>query len=385
MRADFNVPMKEGEIQDDFRIAAYIPTIKYLQEHGAAVILLSHLGEPKGFDPELSLKPIAERLTKLMGEDIGFVADVIGETAKHAAEELKPGGVLLFENLRFWPGETANDSGFARALASMGDCYVNDAFSVSHRAHASIVGLPKLLPSAAGLLLQKEVETLTRVRDEAVHPLVVLMGGAKAKTKIPFLAKFIQKSDAICLGGVLANTILAGKGIAVGRSLYEKDLQEETEKLVITNAKLHLPVDVVVSRDVTGNAETRIAPVANMKEDEMILDIGPDTIKMFSKIMRSANTIVWNGPLGFFETEKFAEGTYALAREFEHIRAYSVVGGGDVIEALDNLGLLPAVDFVSTGGGAMLELLAGEKLPGIEALRQSSGQASGGDALEKDM
>ncbi len=365
---DFNVPIKEGKIQDDFRIAAYLPTIRYLQEHNAKIILLSHLGEPKGIDPKLSLKPIAEKLSELLQQKVAFASDTIGPSAQEHIAALKPGDALLLENLRFSPGEEANDQDFARSLASLGDCYVNDAFSVSHRAHASIVGLPALLPSVAGLLLQKEVETLDRVRRDAVPPFVILMGGAKVKTKLPFLATFLQKMDAVCVGGVLANTILAGKGFSVGKSLYEKDEKAEVEKFVITDTKLHLPVDVVVSSDLEGKAETRIAPVGNMKENEMILDIGPDTIKMFSKIIRSANTIVWNGPMGLFEVKRFAEGTYALAREFEHIRAYTVVGGGDVIEALDNLGLLPSVDFVSTGGGAMLEFLSGKSLPGVEAL-----------------
>lgn len=370
VRADFNVPIEDEKVMDDFRLTAYLPTIHYLQERGARVILLSHLGRPDGKpSEELSLRPVAMRLGELARMPVQFVADIIGEEAHKAAQELQDGQILMLENLRFDAREEGNDEQFARELASLGEMYVDDGFSVCHRAHASIVGIPKFLPSSAGLLLEKEVRELERVRTRAEQPFVLIMGGAKVKTKLCLIKGFLEKADAVCLGGILANTVLAAQGVVIGKSLFEKDLQEEAKELTITNTKLHLPIDVIVSTDAEGTMPIRSAAVGNMKEDELILDIGPDTIELFSRIMHQAKTIVWNGPMGLFEVEKFAEGTYALAREFKTIHAYTVVGGGDVIRALDKIGMISSVNFVSTGGGAMLEYLAGEKLPGIEVLK----------------
>ncbi|MBI2462690.1 MAG: phosphoglycerate kinase [Candidatus Spechtbacteria bacterium] len=369
VRADFNVPIAEEKVMDDFRLSAYLPTIHYLQERGARIILLSHLGRPNGKrDERLSLRPVASRLSELGSLPVQFVADIIGEDARKAAQELQDGQIMMLENLRFDAREEANDEQFARELAALGEIYVDDGFSVCHRAHASIVGIPKFLPSAAGLLLEKEARELDRVRVNAEPPFVLIMGGAKVKTKLYLIKIFLEKVDAVCLGGILANTVLAAQGVAIGKSLFEKDLQQEAKELALTDTKLHLPIDVVVSTGIGGETPAHNAAVGNMKEDEIILDIGPDTIDLFSRIMHQAKTIVWNGPMGLFEVDKFAEGTHALAREFKTIHAHTVVGGGDVIRALDKIGMISSVNFVSTGGGAMLEYLAGEKLPGIIAL-----------------
>ena len=370
LRTDFNAPVEEGHVKDDFRLSAYIPTIRYLQERRAKIIILSHLGRPQGQkNSEESLEPVARRLGELMESPVQFVGEVFGDDSRAAIANLKEGEVLLLENLRFHAEEEANDMAFAQRLAELGDCFVNDAFSASHRAHASIAGLPTLLPSAAGLLLEKEVNGLDRVRLHAVRPYVFIMGGAKASTKIPVVKKLLPQVDAICFGGVLANTILAAQGVTVGKSIFEEKVLEAAKEITVFDTKVHVPVDVVTSTDLTGNAPIRTTAIGEMRDDEIILDIGQDTVNLFLKVMLSANTVVWNGPVGLFEVPQFAQGTLALADAFKDLGAYTVVGGGDVIRALDIEGLLAKVNFVSTGGGAMLEYLAGEKLPGIEALK----------------
>ena len=370
LRADCNVPIKNGEVADDFRLRAIIPTINYLREADARIILICHLGRPEGKPHDkYSLRPVASRLEKLLGFPVTFVDDIVGKEAVKAAQDVGMGQVLMLQNLRFDPKEEANDPEFAKALAALADIYVTDAFAVLHRAHASIVGVPKFLPSYSGLLLEKELEVLDRVRTRPVHPFVILMGGAKVQTKIHIIREFMGKADSICLGGIIANTILAAKGATIGRSLYEKNMDEYVKDLQLTDIRLHVPIDVVVSPDTTGKGDIRTAAVGNMNKDEMILDIGPDTVRLFQKIMSEANTIVWNGPMGLFEVEAFARGTIKLAKFLKRTRAYTVVGGGDVIRAVEEAGLQDSVDFISTGGGAMLEYLAGESLPGLEALQ----------------
>jgi phosphoglycerate kinase len=379
-RVDINVPLGEDgavDAYEDLRLRAILPTIKHLRAAGATVILLGHLGRPGGKrDERLTLQPVGEYLSKLLGEKIVFMGSW-EQGGAMAVENTPP--LVLFENLRFEPGEEANDPKFAEFLASFGDIYVNEAFANSHRAHASIVGVPRLLPSAAGVLFEREVKTLTQARREPLRPLVVIIGGAKPETKLPLLKDYLAVADHVLVGGVLANVLLALKGIAVGRSAwYGQGLEALKEILTqccdLTDTRLHIPLDAVISRAKDGSQKTTIAAVGNIERgasdrgDHFILDIGPDTVDLFKRIIGSAKTIVLNGPMGLYEVEAFRAGTDAIARAVVESDAYSIVGGGDSVAALKRLGLLEGVDHVSTGGGAMLELLAGRELPGITAL-----------------
>lgn len=371
VRVDFNVPIGEGEVVDDFRIRASIPTINYLRNEGARTILLSHLGRPEGKDSRYSLAPLKDILSVLLGDEVRFIDDCVGEKVYAATKDLPPGKVLLLENVRFYPGEEGNDDNFSRDLALLGDIYVNDAFGVSHRAHASIVGVVKHLPSFAGFLLEREVENLRTIMKSSHRPLVLIMGGAKVATKIRLISEFLPKSEHILLGGIIANTVLAAKGLSIGRSKLEEDVGDALTKIDLTNPKLHLPIDVVVSSEMKGIAPSEIIAPGSVKEEDIILDIGPESVKEFSAIIREAAMVVWNGPMGFVEVEKFAAGTQALVSSLCDSHAYRVVGGGDVIGILDKLHVLDKIEYVSTGGGAMLEFLAGDILPGIEVLRQN--------------
>jgi len=368
VRVGFNVPIKNSRVTDDFRIRAVLPTIKYLVKQGAKLILISHLGRPANTEEQYSLKPIAQHLSKLLNQDVKFINDCLGEQVKKEVKELESGQIVLLENLRFYSGELNNNPDFAKQVAALGEIYVNEAFGVSHRNHASIIGLPQYLPACAGFLLEKEIKNLSRILDKPKHPLAVIIGGAKISTKIKMVEEFLEKADQLVLGGALANTVISAKGLAIGKSIVEEEMIEKVKKLELTNIKLHIPVDVVVSIDSSGRASSRIAPVGNMKDKEMILDIGPDTRQLFSRVISQAEMIIWNGPMGLFETEEFASGSKDIALAVAQSSAFSVVGGGDTIALLGQLGLEDKIDHISTGGGAMLKFLTGEKLPGIEAL-----------------
>ncbi|OHA54111.1 MAG: phosphoglycerate kinase [Candidatus Terrybacteria bacterium RIFCSPLOWO2_01_FULL_58_14] len=370
LRAGFDVPLKEGIVADDFRMRAGLPTFRALRNRGAkAVFVLSHLGRPKGKrDAAFSQRAVAERLSTLLGGPVSFVEDCVGPEAENAARSAKEGEVLFFENLRFHEGEEANSSPFTDALARLGDCFVNDAFSDAHRAHASIVGLPGRLPAAAGMLLTREVETLTRLRDNPVPPFVAVLGGAKISDKLPMIERLLPRLEGLCLAGALANTMLRAKGFGVGHSVVEENLIERVRAIALTDLRLHLPVDVVVSTDRSGAAAVRTCGVGDVAADELILDIGPDTSELFSRVVRKAKTVFWNGPMGIAEVPAFRFGTEAVARAVASAPGYSVVGGGDTTRYPLEMNLAGDIDFLSTGGGAMLALLAGEELPALRAL-----------------
>ena len=370
VRVDFNLTLEDGKILDDFRIRATLPTIKYLIENKAKVILMSHLGRPEGEKKEeFSLKPVAQKLSEIIGKEVKFAQDCIGEEAQNAAASLNEGEILFLENLRFHKEEEKNDAEFAKQLASLGEIYINDAFGVSHRAHASVKAITKILPSVAGLLLQKELEVLGKVKDNPDHPFVAVIGGSKISTKMELIESFMGKADSIILGGALANTVLLAKGIAVGKSMVEEDILPRVKEMDITNNVVHLPVDAILCVDKEGKGAYEIGPITRTPDNQMILDIGPDTEKLFAKILDGAKMIVWNGPMGLFEKEHFAHGTKAIAEAIIKARAFSVVGGGETVAFLEELGMIDKFDFVSTGGGAMMEFLATGTLPGIEALK----------------
>jgi phosphoglycerate kinase len=367
-RVDLNLPIEEGEVVNDFRLKAILPTIDYLIKERAAVILISHLGRPQCRDEKFSMKPVAERLAEALKKEVKFFDDYLNPAVKEKIKQFQPGQVALLENLRFYPEEEKNEPQFAEQLADLADIFVEDGFGVVHRAHASTVGIPKYLPHCAGLLLEKEIKILSRIVKNPQRPLVVLIGGAKISSKIKVVRSFLEKADNLLLGGALANTVISAKGFAIGRSICEEEMVEEVKKLNLTDTKLHIPVDVIVSASAEGKAPARIAPVGNTEEEEMILDIGPDTIDIFSNIISQAKTVVWSGPMGLFEVDKFSAGSKEIAQIVAKSRAFKVIGGGDSINLLGKLNFLDKIDHVSTGGGAMLNFLAGEKMPGIEAL-----------------
>ena len=372
VRVDFNVPVgddKKVDNKEDWRIETVLPTINYLLDQDAKIILLSHLGRPNGkIIEDLRLDPVAKRLKELLNKEIIKLDDCIGEDIEERINNIESGEIILLENLRFHKEEENNDSDFAKKLASYGEIYINDAFSVSHRAHASLVGIPNYLPSCAGLLLEKEIKTLYNVLDKAKRPLVVVVGGAKISTKIKFIEEFLTKADNLLLGGALANTVIAAKGFAIGRSVVEEGMIKEIEKMKLTDVNLNLPIDAVASVDPSGNAPSRIVPIGKTNENEMILDIGPDTILLYNQIISQAKTVIWNGPMGLIETDKFIHGSEEIAKFIAKSESFSIVGGGDSIFLLEKINLLDKIDHVSTGGGAMLKFLIGEKLPAIEVL-----------------
>jgi len=372
MRVDFNVPVGDDGVVDDkedWRIELTLPSINYLLDQGAKIILLAHLGRPKGkVTDDLRLEPIAQRLEKLLDKKVIKLDKCLGPEIEKQIENLKSGQVILLENIRFYDEEEKNDLDFAKKLASFGEIYVNDAFGVSHRTHASLVGIPKYLPHCAGLLLEKEIKALFEVLDKPKHPLTVIIGGVKISTKIKVIKNFLKGADDLLLGGALANTVIAAKGFAIGRSVSEAEMVEEVKKMELTDIKLHLPVDAVVSTEPSGKEPSRIAPIGKTDKEEMILDIGPDTIKLFKRVISQSGTIIWNGPMGLFEVDKFSFGSREIAKIVAQSKGFSTVGGGDSVSLLEEMDLLDKIDHVSTGGGAMLRFLAGEKLPGIEAL-----------------
>lgn len=378
VRVDFNVPIENGKVADDTRIREALPTIRKIIAEGGKVILMSHLGRPKGgFDPKYSLRPVAEHLSNLLGMSVKFAPDCIGEEVKKMVNELKEGEVLLLENVRFHPEEEKNDENFARELASLADVYVNDAFGSAHRAHASTEGVAKFVSETAiGYLMQKEVEYLSKAVSNPEKPYVAILGGAKVSDKIQVIKNLMDKVDAFLIGGGMANTFLKAKGFEVGKSLVEEDKIELAKEILNEaekrNIKFVLPVDCVIADKFSNDANFEIVPVSNVKSDWMILDIGPETVKLFSDVLKDAKTVVWNGPMGVFEFENFSKGTFEIAKVLAEITskgAITIVGGGDSASAISKAGLADKVSHVSTGGGASLEFLEGKILPGIAAIK----------------
>ncbi len=375
VRVDFNVPIHQGRVTDDTRIRATLPTLRYLLEHGAALVLASHLGRPKGKpDPALSLRPVVEPLAALLEREVQFATDPAGPDAQAKAAALRPGQVLLLENTRFDPGETRNDAAFAQRLASLAQLFVNDAFGTAHRMHASTVGVARYLPAVAGFLLAKEVETITRLLENPARPLVTLLGGAKISDKIKVLHNLLPRAERLLIGGGMANTFLAAQGYRLGASLVEPQARETAIALLETyGEKIVLPVDLVVADAFAADAASRVVPVAEgVPEGWMALDIGPATVERFAPFIRQAGSIIWNGPMGVFEFPRFAQGTVAVARLVAESPAFSLVGGGDSVAALHQAGLAERISHISTGGGATLKLLAGEPLPAVEVLEDKA-------------
>lgn len=374
VRVDYNVPMdKAGNITDDTRIRATLPTLKYLLDQGAALVLAAHLGRPKGVPvAEFSLAPIAAHLAGLLGSAVAFAPDCVGEKTEALARGLAPGQVLMLENLRFHPEEEKNDPVFAKKLARLADIAVNDAFGVSHRAHASVEGITKFLPTVAGFLMEKELDFLGRAVTNPERPYVAIIGGAKVSDKIGVIANLLDKVDVLLIGGGMANTFFAAQGYSVGKSLIEPD-KISLAKDLIAQAKekgvnLLLPTDVVVADKFSADASFRTTSIDSIGPEEMALDIGEVSSTTFAKAVANAKTIVWNGPMGVFEIDAFAKGTEAVARAVASSHAVSIVGGGDSVAALEKVGLADQITHISTGGGASLEFLEGKVLPGVAAL-----------------
>jgi phosphoglycerate kinase len=374
LRADFNVPLDDdGRITDDGRIRAAVPTIEYLTGHGAAVVACSHLGRPKGApDPRLSLAPVATRLGELLGTEVALCPEVVGETATQMAKGLQPGQVMLLENLRFEAGETANDPALADALSALADCYVDDAFGAAHRAHASVVGPPARLPSAAGRLLSTEVDVLGRLLTDPERPFVVAIGGSKVSDKLGVLEALTEQADAVLVGGAMAFTFLLAQGHEAGDSLVEPDFVDACRDL-LRDGVVRIPTDIVVAEDMREDARTRMVPATAIPPGWKGLDIGPETAGTYADEIERARTVFWNGPMGVFEMAPFAAGTRTVADAVAATRAFTVVGGGDSAAAVRAFGVEAEIDHISTGGGASLEYLEQGDLPGLAALREGRG------------
>lgn len=376
VRVDLNVPMRDGRVTDSTRIEHAAATLKELADRGAKVVVLSHFGRPKGVDPALSLKSLVEPLAGVLGRPVQFAPNCIGPEAEAVVAALKDGEVALLENLRFHPGEEKNDPRFVEALARLGDLYVNDAFSAAHRAHASTEGLAHRLPTAAGRLMQAELEHLARALEHPERPVAAIVGGAKVSTKIGLLTNLVAKVDALVIGGGMANTFLHARGIEIGRSLAERDLGS-TARQVEARAKalgcrILLPEDAVVAAELTPGGQTRTVAISAVPKDQKILDVGPATVRAIARLLEAARTLVWNGPVGAFETPPFDAGTVAVALRAAELtqagRLISVAGGGDTVAALAAAGVEDRFSYVSTAGGAFLEWLEGKELPGVAAL-----------------
>ncbi len=375
IRCDFNIPLDDSlQITDDSRLRAALPTINHIGDEGASVILCSHLGRPKGQPiPELSLAPVAKRLRRLLGKDVIFAPDCVGPKVKNLVSQLKPGDVLLLENLRFHPEEEQNDENFAAELASLGDVYINEAFGTAHRTHASIVGITRFMKvSAAGYLMKREVEYLEGAVENPTRPFVAILGGAKVSGKIGVIENLGKKVDKVIIGGGMAFTFIKAMGLEIGRSLVEDDMLEFAkgiqEHAVSRGVKFYLPVDCVVAASLDPGAETKILPVQEIPEGWYGLDIGPASVRLFGEAVQNAKTILWNGPMGMFERDAFSRGTFAMAHAVANAYALTIVGGGDTALAVHRAGESDSMSFISTGGGAALQLLEGNDMPGLAAL-----------------
>lgn len=376
VRVDFNVPMEDGEITDDTRIQAALPTLAYLRERGARIILVTHLGRPDGRPQEaLKLDPVADRLGQLLGAPVRKIDTIVGPEAVEAAMALRDGDVLMVENVRFDPREEANDPEFAKALSELGEVYVNDAFGAAHRAHASTVGVARYLPAVSGLLMARELEVLSGALDDPERPFLAIMGGAKVKDKIGVMQNLLDRVDVLAVGGGMSYTFLKAKGYEIGRSLLDAEridfAKELMEKAEAKGVRLLLPVDIVVANDFRNDAETQIVPADRIPADWEGLDIGPESRALLAQAAAEARTILWNGPMGVFEMPTFAAGTRAVAAALAQSEAFTIVGGGDSAAAVEQAGLADKISHVSTGGGASLEFLEGRALPGVVALQDA--------------
>jgi phosphoglycerate kinase len=370
VRVDFNVPIKEGKVKDDTRIRAALPTLNYLLEHGASLMLCSHLGRPKGGpSPEFSMKPVADYLAGLIGKPVAFVGNLVGPDVTAAAQALKAGEILVLENTRFHPGETKNDPDLSKQLAALADVYVNDAFGSAHRAHASTEGVAQYLPAVAGFLMEKEIQYLGQAIADPKRPFIAILGGAKISDKIGVIRNLLKIADHVLIGGGMANTFFKAQGYPVGDSLVEDEALETARELLSAGGtRLRLPIDVVVADRFENDAKSRVMPMGPVQDGWRILDIGPETAAAFRKVIASAGTVVWNGPMGVFEMPNFAQGTYSVAQAIASSGATSIIGGGDSVAAVNQSGLAGKITHISTGGGASLEMLEGLVLPGVAAL-----------------
>lgn len=368
VRAPLNVPIKDGKVVDEMRVKAVVPTLKYLLDQNASLVLISHHSTDG-----TSLEPVALVLSKLLGLDVKFLADCLDDGCKDGIQQMKSGDVAILENLRFHPEEEANEDGFAKSLAELGEVYVDDDFTVMHRKHASVVGVPKYLPAVAGFLVEKEVKTITEALENPTRPLLAVVGGAKISTKIPLLNNLLPKVDAVLIGGAMANTFLASQGKPIGKSLQEADQMDLartiSQQAIEQNIELFLPVDVVVTTDPETASDVRTLGVDEVGGPDIIADVGPATVSQLKDVLSKKGTVLWNGPLGITETDAFRGGSELLAEAVINSGAYSLIGGGDTAAFVDSAGLMDKFGFVSTGGGASLELMSSNPLPGLEALQ----------------
>lgn len=379
IRVDFNVPIKDGKVKGDDRIKKSLPTIKYIKEKGGKIILMSHLGRPKGkYNKDLSLRPVAQRLSEILGEDILFIdeKEVVNKEVKDKVKNLKNAEIALLENLRFRPEEEKNEESFSKDLASLADIYVNDAFGTAHRAHASNVGVSKFLPSAAGFLLEKEIKYLKESLENPKRPFVAILGGAKVSDKINLIKNLLDKIDSIVIVGAMANTFIKSMGKEVGKSLVEDDKLDLARQIIDQASKkgvnLILPEDFIEAREISDDAKGQIVDASSIDKDKMVLDIGPNSLKKIKMVLKDAKTIVWNGPAGVFEVDEFSKGTVGIAKILADSDDLTIVGGGDSVAAVEKAGVEDKISHISTGGGASLELLEGKVLPAIKALGEAN-------------